>query len=49
MAKTNEAFAMHDNLTILAEFYPDSLALIVKSMGLKSVNLDTKSCKTVSF
>ena len=26
---------MHDNLTILAEFYPDTLALIAKKYGFK--------------
>lgn len=35
MAKTNKGFAMHDNLTILAEFYPDTLALIAKKYGFK--------------
>ena len=35
MAKTNEGFAMRDNLTILAEFYPDTLALIAKKYGFK--------------
>ena len=35
MAKTNEGFAMRDNLNILAEFYPDTLALIAKKYGFK--------------
>ena len=35
MAKTNEGFAMHNNLNILAEFYPDTLAFIAKKYGFK--------------
>ena len=35
IAKTNEGFAMRDNLTILAEFYPDTLTLIAKKYGFK--------------
>ena len=35
IAKTNEGFAMRDNLTILAEFYPDALTLIAKKYGFK--------------
>ena len=34
-SKTNEGFAMHNNLNILAEFYPDTLALIAKKYGFK--------------